>query len=192
MFKAALEYIHVLSERMKEFNRNIDWEIVLEKAKDKTDEQMLNDIIRPKIWVSKSHGDDLDDKLNLHYFIHFTKLFKRYEKVNRVYIIEGKPFDGCPEELINLLERKKNVLERFLNIRMIRTEDKQTKDSYVIPLYSTVCNESIKGKVIKDNELYSFVITNPIVNKCLIACKLLSLGVSVEDIVPNVEKFYFI
>ena len=192
MFKAALEYIHILSERMKEFNRNIDWEVLLLKAKDKTDEQMLYDVIRPKVWVNKSHGEDLDDKLNLHYFIHFTKIFKRYEKLDHIYIVEGEPFEGCPEELIMLLEKKKDVLERFMKVRMIRREEKQTRNSYVVPLYSLVYNEEIKGKIIKDNELYSFVITNPIINKCLIACKLLVLGVPVEDIVSNVEKFYFI
>lgn len=192
MFKEALSYIHILAEHMCEFNPNIEWEEVLMKAKDKTDEQMLNNVIRPKLWVDKSHGEDLDDRPNMHYFMHFTKLFKKYNKVDRLYIVVGEPFDDCPEEFVHLLEKKQNVLERFMKIRMIKTEEKQTHDTYVLPLWYGVHKEDIKGKIIKDNELYTFVISNPVVNQCLLACKLLQLGVDVENIVPLVKKFYFL
>ena len=192
MFKEALSYIHILADKMKDFNENIDWEEVLTKASTKTDEQMLNDVIRPKLWIDKSHGEDLDDRLNMHYFMYFTKLFKKYNKVDRVYVVVGEPFDDCPEEFTHLLEKKQNVLERFMKIRMIKPEEKQTRDTYVLPLWYGVHNEDIKGKVIRDNELYTLTLSNPVVNQCLLACKLLQLGVNVEDILPVVKKFYFL
>lgn len=193
MFKQAIPYIHILSDKMKAFNPNITWEDILMKAESKTDEQMLNNYIMPKIWINKSSGEDLDERLTMKYFIYFTSLFKKYKNVKSVYIMKNDKIQNPDiEEFIHLLDQKYSVLKRFLKIYQINIEDKQTKNSYVIPLYHVITGEKLIGNIIEDNDLYSITLGNSSVNKILLSTKMLQLGINSENILSNVKNFYFI
>ena len=206
MLKAAIPYIHMLSECMKEFNPNVPWEDILVKAESKTDEQLLKNIIMPKIWVNKAAGEDLDEWLTMKYFLYFTSLFKKYKDVKSVYIMENNSKVNYDiEELVHLLDQKYSVLKRFLKMHQISIEEKQTTKSYVIPLYHILTGEKVIGTILKDNDLdkddggfitdndlYPIIIGNDAVNRILISAKMLQLGISVENILSNVKNFYFI
>ena len=190
MFKEATKYNHILAEKMSIFNPNINWDEVLKKGEGKTDEQILKNLIMPKLWVNKPHGEDLDDRLTMHYFMHFTRLFKKYENVKKIYIMDN--ISSSIEELHHLLEQKLSILRRFLNIYQIETLNSPSDDSYTFPLSYIVSGGELKGDVIKDDDLWSHVISSPVVNRILISIKLLQLGVSIENILANVKNFYFI
>ena len=193
MFKLSIPYAHIIAKEMKAFNPNVDWEEVLSKAETKTDIQMLENYIKPKLWVNKTHGEDLDDRLTMYYFMYFTKMFKPYPKIKQVYIMTTDgDHKNIPEELLHLLDQKYSILKRFLNINNIKIISKQSSEDYTIPLYHLITNEKIYSKIIPDTDLWSNVIVDPIVNRVLLSVKLLQLGVPSENIIHVAQNFYFI
>ena len=196
MFNAAFEHIHILAEELKAFNPNIDWETVLMKARNKTDEEILENIIKPKIWVEKSHGQDLDERLRIRYIKHFTKLFKRYNYVDRVYIVTYTDDNEhyIPEELIHLLRQKESALNAFLRINQITIDTSPSRNTYIFPLYSiiTPLKTNDNDRIIKDNDLWAFTIHDKSINRILLAVKMLQLGTPINDIVRSVKDFYFL
>lgn len=178
---------------MKKFNSNVDWEEVLSKAETKTDIQMLENYIKPKLWVNKTHGEDLDDRLTMYYFMYFTKMFKAYPKIKQVYIMtKDGEYKDIPEELLHLLDQKYSILKRFLNINNIKILSKQSSEDYSVPLFHLITNEKIYSKIIPDIDLWSNVIVDPIVNKVLLSVKMLQLGIPSENIIHVAQNFYFI
>lgn len=190
MFKEAAQYNHILAEKMTIFNPNISWAEVLKKGEGKTDEQILRNLIMPKLWVNKPHGEDLDDRLTAYYFMHFTRLFKKYENIKKIYIMDD--ISSPIEELNHLLEQKVSILRRFLNIYQIKILRSPTDEDYTFPLSYIVSGGELKGHIVKDDDLWSHVISSPVVNRILISIKLMQLGVSIENILANVKNFYFI
>lgn len=193
MFKSVKNYNHILAKELSIFNENIDWLSVLEKSTGMSDEKILTNLILPKVWVKKSHEDDLTDRIRLYYFKHFTKLFKSLPDIKEVYVMMYKFVESSiPEELLNLYAQKESALMSFLKINNIGVLPNQTSSSYVFPLYHIFTNEKMEGKLIKDNDLWSITIKDSNINRILMIVKMMTLGIDVKTALSTSRNFYYI
>ena len=177
-------------------NDNIDWNKFFENntkllVSDDTD-KLIRKIV-PYLWIDKSISDQETE--NAKYFLYYVKLLKDVD--GDVQILDYK-IKKYPYYLIRILEIKKQIsciILKMMNIKYKIVDSIENDTKYLLPIGSITHDHidltSFTGIIIKDDELFNFIISDPIVNDILLKISLLRSRVIEYDEILT-EKFHFI
>ena len=165
MFAAAKRYINIISNELKSYNENIDWDsfFVSIYSKDK-DDKYIFERIKSCIWINQSFESVQVNEIYFPYYFQILKpiIDKPSEKLPSVYIIDEPALANnypsfnskavispLPDEFVLRLRQKVDIIKRICSVCGINVIDSSSvklntldlSHTYVFPVFSILSKQ---------------------------------------------------